>query len=113
MMALLMVVYEPQCCRGRQQSQLLFVLDKLSIEFRRQRDKELRQVRWMMWITCMYREFILVSTNYIVIGDTKFLDAKILRQQKLHDFFNKQGTITNCRSSCQINNSGTRQNRPY
>jgi hypothetical protein len=53
-------------------------LDKLSIEFRRQRDKELRQVRWMMWISCMYREFILVSTNYIVIGDTKFLDAKIL-----------------------------------
>jgi hypothetical protein len=39
MMALLMVVYEPQCCRGRQQSQLLFVLDKLSIEFRRQRDR--------------------------------------------------------------------------
>jgi hypothetical protein len=31
--------------------------------------KQLRQVHQMMWTSCMCREFILVATNYIVIGD--------------------------------------------
>jgi hypothetical protein len=55
-MALLMVVYESRCCRGKWQG-----------------DKEMRQLcqmMWqMMWTSCLCIEFILVGTNYIVIGD--------------------------------------------
>jgi hypothetical protein len=45
----------------------------MCIELRRMGDKELRQVcrmMWqMMWISCICREFILMSINYIVIWD--------------------------------------------
>jgi hypothetical protein len=32
----------------------------------------------MIWTSCMCREFIVVDTNYIVIGDLRFVDGSLL-----------------------------------